>query len=174
MEITTMSKRLCRLTRWLMICALALSITACGFQPRGQTADIGAIPGPLAITGIRVNSPLYRELRKQVNAAGQTLVDSVSESGAILRIQQYQSSSRVLSVDSRNRAVEYELEESARLSLRTPAGETLLAEQPLRVVRLLYRPSETILSSDRESALLRADMRRDLATRILRRISAAN
>lgn len=160
--------------RWLLTGMLALLLSACGFQPRGQSVGAGQLPGPMAISGIRVNSPLYRELRKQIADANGTLVSTIEESTAILRISRHASTSRVLSLDSRNRAVEYELEESARFALQGTAGETLLPDQTLRVLRILFRPSEAILSSDREAELLRADMRRDLVARMLRRASATD
>ena len=42
----------------------------------------------------------------------------------------------------------------------------------MRVLRIQFRPSEAILASRRESELLRKDMRRELAQRILQRIAA--
>lgn len=172
MEVLKTPHQAATTPRWLLLGVLALLLGACGFQPRGQSVGAGPLPGPIAITGIRVNSPLYRELRKQIADAHGTLVSTLEESAVILRISRHESTSRVLSLDSRNRAVEFELEESARFALQATAGESLLPDQTLRVLRILFRPSESILSSDREAALLRADMRRDLVTRMLLRASA--
>jgi outer membrane lipopolysaccharide assembly protein LptE/RlpB len=164
-EIT--SVRLCRLALALLLVSL---LSACGVQPRGQSLEIGPLPDTIAIVGLRVNSPLHRELDRQITAAGSALVRQ-SEAEAILRISGYTSTSRLLSVDSSNRAVEFELEESARFSSTDATGNPLTASQTARVLRILYRPPDTLLAGDREEALLREDMRRDLAARILRRLA---
>jgi outer membrane lipopolysaccharide assembly protein LptE/RlpB len=146
-------------------------LSACGFQPRGQSLESGPLPDTIAIAGLRINSPLHRELDRQITAAGSALT-SQDAAGAVLRISAYTSTSRLLSVDSSNRAVEYELEESARFSSTDANGNPLTASQTARVLRILYRPPDTLLAGDREEALLREDMRRDLAARILRRLAA--
>lgn len=157
----------------LCLVTVTLAIGACGFQPRGHVGAVGRLSDPIAIRGVRVNSPLYRELRRQIDAAGGTLAETVTEDTAQLRLSRRSSDSRVLSVDDRNKAVEFELEESVRFSLRGRDGTERLPAQTVRVLRLLYRPSDTVLGGDREEALLRADMRRDLAQRIVRRIASA-
>jgi LPS-assembly lipoprotein len=150
---------------------LALS-AGCGFKPRGQTVDLTSVPGPLHISGIRPYSPLARELRRQLEQTGIAVVDARADSGSVLRIGRRDTDSRVLSVNSRNKAVEYELEESARIALYGLDGRELVAPQTVRVLRILLRPGETLLGSNREEDLLRADMRRELAERIVRRIAA--
>lgn len=157
----------------LCLVALTAALGACGFQPRGQAGEIAPLSGAIAIRGVRINSPLYRELRRQINAAGGTFAENVTEDTAVLRLGRRSSDSRVLSVDDRNKAVEFELEESVRFSLVGRNGTERLPAQTVRVLRVLYRPRETVLSGDREEALLRADMRRDLAQRIVRRLATA-
>jgi len=154
-----------------LVLLVPLLLTACGFQPRGQSTETGPLPAAIAVVGLRVNSPLHRELGRQITAAGSTLA---APSGAelVLRISRYTSTSRLLSVDSSNRAVEFELEESAQFSSTDATGNALSATQTARVLRILYRPPDTLLAGDREETLLRDDMRRDLAARMLRRAAA--
>jgi len=80
----------------------------------------------------------------------------------------------VLSVDSRNKAVEFELEDSLRFALHDKAGRQLLPPQAERVVRIQFRPPTVVLGSARESELLREDMLRDLVARVIRRLSTVN
>lgn len=157
----------------LLVMTLAVTLTACGFQPRGQAGGIGALSEPITIRGARVNSPLYRELRREITAAGSSLAAKAADDTAVLRLSKRSSDRRVLSVDDRNKSVEFELEESVRFSLQGRDGTEQLAPQTVRVVRILFRPRETVLSADREEELLRADMRRDLAQRIVRRLASA-
>lgn len=156
----------------VMLLLSALLLSACGFQPRGQTLNLDAVPAPIHIAGIRPYSALARELRRQFEQAGIGIADGAADSASVLRISRRDEDSRVLSVDSRNRVVERELEESARFALYDRAGKELVAPQTVRVLRILLRPAEAILGANREEDLLRADMRRDLAERIARRLAA--
>ena len=78
----------------------------------------------------------------------------------------------MLSVNSRNKAVEYELEESAEFALYQAGGSELTPPQTVRILRILLRPTDAILGANREEELLRGDMRRELAERIVRRVAA--
>ena len=159
----------------MLLALFVFSIGGCGFQPRGQAAalDDETLPSPLFISGIGRFSPLYRALERQLAIAGIEIALHAADAAAQLRIHDVSADSRVLSVDSRNRAVEFELAESARFSFYDADGRELVARQDIRVLRILYRPEQAILGSDREGVLLREDMREELATRILRHLAAA-
>lgn len=147
----------------------ALSIGGCGFQPRGQGQS--RLPSPIYIAGLSTFDPLHRELSRQLDAADVARADSIDGAAAVLRIIKRDSEARVLSVDSRNKAVEFELEESARFSLTRAQGETA-DEQTVRVLRIQFRPSDAVLGSERESVLTRRDMLRELAQKVLSRAGA--
>jgi len=150
---------------------LALVLSACGFQPRGQQASISHVASPIYIVGLTKFSPLHRELSHQLTRAGATMAADLSSAVSVLRINTRHNSDRLLSVDSRNKGVEYELEESLKFTLRNSQGE-LVPEQEVRVLRILFRPQQQILGSDREEDLLRADMYKDISSRIIKRIAA--
>jgi len=151
---------------------LSLLLGGCGFQPRGQATDAAAMPSPVFIAGISPYSDLARELRRQLAIAGVDVATSAAEGAAVLRIARWDRDSRLLSVNSRNRAIEYELEEAAVFSLHAQDGSELVGEQGAQVTRIQYRPETAVLGSSREAELLRGDMRRELAERIVRRLAA--
>ena len=151
---------------------LALSTAGCGFQPRGQATSLAGLPSPLHVSGVDPYSTLRRELEQQLRIAGVQLSAGAADSAAVLHVSNWTSDARLLSVNSRNKAVEYELEESARFRLRANDGRELVAEQVVRVVRIQYRPEVAVLGSEKEAELLRKDMRKDLAGRIVRRLAA--
>ena len=155
----------------MLLALISLCIGGCGFQPRGvaEGLNTATLPSPLSISGIGRFSPLYRALERQLAIADIKIAPSAA---AQLRIHDTSTDRRVLAVDSNNRAVEFELAESARFSFRGVDGRELLAQQDVRVLRILYRPEQGILGSDREAVLLREDMREELATRILRQLAA--
>ncbi len=166
------------INRWLflaLILGVAVQLGACGFQPRGMGAGrLEAVPGPLFVAGVGHYSPLYRELRRQLAHTDLKLVSNAADSGSTLRISRWKRGHRVLSVDSRNKAVEFELEDSLRFALHDKAGRQLLPPQAERVVRIQFRPPTVVLGSAREAELLREDMLRDLVARVVRRLSTAN
>ena len=157
-----------------LLALLSLFIGGCGFQPRGVADGLNAttLPSPLSISGIGRFSPLYRALERQLAIADVEIAPRAAGAAAQLRIHDTSTDRRVLAVDSNNRAVEFELAQSARFSLRAADGRELLTQQDIRVLRILYRPEQGILGSDREAVLLREDMHEELATRILRQLAA--
>ena len=159
-------------TACFLLALALLSISACGFQPRGQAMSLAGVPNPVHISGIASFSDLYRELYRQLQIAGAQIVPTVAESASTLHITDVEQDARLLSVNSRNKAVEYELIEAATFSLRTVNGQELIAPQQLRVLRIQYIPEIEVLGSNREAELLRQDMREELAGRIVRRLTA--
>ena len=155
-----------------LVMLAALLVSACGFQPRGHTTASGTMPSPVYVSGIATYSDLHRELYRQLQIAGAETAPSAAEAAYILHISDVDRESRLLSVNSRNKAVEYELIESATFGLRSKAGQQLVAPQRVTVLRIQYRPELAVLGSDREAELLRQDMREELAGRIIQRLSA--
>lgn len=157
-----------RLTLGLIVLSL---LSACGFQLRGQVAQLQGLSQPLAVSGVAPNSPLGRELHDQLQQAGAQLAEEGASASATLRISGMNSSERVIGLDSRNRATEYELMESLRFSLRDQARGQLIPEQTLRVTRTLFAPQNRVLSGQQEAQTLREDMRRELVNLLIRRLS---
>ena len=159
-------------TAYFLLALALLSISACGFQPRGQAMGLAGVPNPVHISGIASFSDLYRELSRQLKIAGAQIAPTGAESASTLHITGVEQDIRLLSVNSRNRAVEYELIAAATFSLRTANGQELVAPQQVRALRIQYRPEIAVLGSSREAELLRQNMREELAGRIVRRLTA--
>lgn len=156
-----------------LVLALALTLLAgCGFQPRGESGGLADLPNPLYISGLRPYSPLHRELSAQLANHGVALSET-PDGVARLSVHQHYADSRLLSVDSSNKAVEYELEEALRFSLFDAAQTKQIDEQTVHVLRIQYRPRQAILAAEREAELLRDDMRRELVQKLLQRLAAA-
>ena len=93
----------------VLLALLALCIGGCGFQPRGQAADLDSatLPSPIFITGIDRFSPLYRALERQLAGSDIKIALRAADAAAQLRIHDTSADRRVLAVDSNNRAVEF-------------------------------------------------------------------
>lgn len=147
-------------------------LSACGFQLRGQVEQLQRLPQPLYIAGVEPYSPLGRELRQQLAQAGAMLTPQADLAAAVLRISQVRSTARLLSLDSQNREAESELEESLHFSLRVPQQGDRIPDQTVRVIRTQFRPQSQVLAREREEEAVRADMRRELVNRMIRRLAA--
>lgn len=161
-----------RRLRPLALAALLVLLGGCGFQPRGDMHGLAGIPSPLYVSGIASYTPLHRELKRQLEQQGVVLVADAGASSAVLNIRDREYEKRVLSVDSRNKTIENELEESARFELLAPDRRVLSEAQTVRVLRVHFAPRDAVLGSRREATLLREDMRRELVQRMLQRIAA--
>jgi len=159
----------------LLLLLIALHLGGCGFQPRGAAmSDVNGVPGPVFIAGVAPYSDLYRELDSQLTAAGVVLTTDPAASASTLVISRWDQGSRVLSVDSSNKVVEYELDELVSFAVRSGSGEELLSTRNERVMRIQYQPPDSLLGSTRAAEVLRSDMRRELVERIIRRLAALN
>ena len=156
---------------FLLLAVVMLTVNGCGFQPRGHSSAAADIPSPLVIRGAAEFSGLYRELSRQLQIAGVELSPPGTPGLPVLQISGVKSESRLLSVNSRNKAVEFELIELASFNLRSAAGKPLVPQQELKVIRIQYRPEVAVLGSNREAELLRRDMREELASRIIQRLT---
>ncbi len=156
--------------RLSLLLVLALLLTACGFHLRGAGIDLGHLPQPLQLVGVDPYSALGRELRRQLREAGVRLDEHADGAGSVLRIADARSERRLLSLDARNRAAEYELSEILRYSLRS--GGRTTPQQTLRVTRILRQPSNELLARQREERRLREEMRRELVRQLIQQLAA--
>ena len=127
---------------------------------------------PIHLTGITPHRPLYRALARALEQTGAKLSDQAA-GALLLRVSDVRSNRRVLSVDRRNKTVEFELEESFLFSLRDARGAPVTADQRLRALRISLNPEIEVLGRSREEQLLRDDMREELAQQLVERIAAA-
>ena len=158
---------------YVLACVLlSTTLAGCGFQLRGQDTATLASGEPIHISGLKFHHPLYRALTTALEQADARLSD-VPAGASRLSIRDVRSTRRVLSVDSRNKTVEYELEESFLFSLRDALGSEQISDQRLRTLRISLNPEIEVLGRKREEEFLRIDMRAELAQRLVERITAA-
>lgn len=157
-----------------LVLLVVLLIGGCGFHLRGEAPQLDPdnIPSPLQVSGLGLDSALRSAVVAQLRQAGVTIATSAADAAATLHLREPLSGTRLLSVDGRNKAVEYELAESVSMALVSNNGGTLLEPRRISVTRIQYRPEDAILAGANEAELLRGDMRRDLANRILNRLAA--
>lgn len=157
--------------RLLVLLACFLSLQACGFHLRGAYQ----LPEAMATTFIETtndNSELIGFLKRTLMASNVELVESKDSAQAQLRVVAEKQSKRVLSVDSRGRAREYELSYSVDFEL-TVDEAVLIQQQRLTLTRDFLFDTEDVLGKGREEAMLIRDMQQDMVRLIMLRLQAA-
>lgn len=155
----------------LLFCLLASVLTACGFKLRG------AFNLPAELQKIYVVGGQSGELRKDLNdmlAYSAEVVAKRQDADAVLTIDKEELDSRTLSVDSRGKVRESEIQYSVIYSLIMANGDVLLDKEPLLLVRDVINDDNDIIGRSNESDVVKRDLKRDAAQQILRRVQALN
>ncbi len=159
-----------QLTRYLSWFPLLLALTllpGCGFQLRG-VVDLPSSISPIQIQGLGEYDGLRIELSQMLHGNGIQVNKERASARSILQIRNHQSERRVLSVDGNAKVAEYELHETIQFSLIDTQGELLVTEQKVSVLRNYINTEDQVLGKQQEEEVLRQEMRRDLAGRVIR------
>lgn len=155
---------------WLVLFLTLLA--SCGFQLRGAYR----LPEVMAKTYIQSpnrNTELIRHLKRNLKASDIQLTDSKHEATGILQLADEKNSKRVLSVDSRGKAREYELSYEISFELRSIDDRVVYPRQTVKLERDFLFDTQDVLGKGREEATLIEDMQQDMVRLILLRLSRA-
>ncbi len=158
-----------RLSIGILVVLLLTALQGCGFHLRGA-AELPSSISPIYLSGVAEHDPLRREFRQAFGAANVQLITDQSKASSLLKISKQRQDRRVLSVDSRGKAVEFEIHHALNFELLNLDGTSLMKNQSVGSQRA-YENSETgILGKNQEESLLRRDLRLDLIRRIVNRM----
>jgi len=160
-----------RAIRRLMLIGLLLSLSACGFQLRGE-ARLPVAMDQTHLSASDRTSAFVRELERLLTANGVTLVDSGIDSAASLVIAGQRMRREALTIAGDARVREFVLIFEVTLSVTDGAGRALIPEETLRLSRDYSFDEQEILAATREEEFLRADLRQSMAARVMRRLEA--
>jgi LPS-assembly lipoprotein len=163
---------LVRLGTMLLLAGLVALHAGCGFHLRGSAA----LPEPMAVTFIRSDEP-YSSLVDDFSAALKirdvTVTEERSEATAVLNILENTIDTGVLSVNTSGKVLEYEIIQTIRFSVVTAGNELLVPEQTIRLNRDYVFSSTDVLGSQRENAVVRANLQTNIVNLVMLRIAAA-
>ena len=145
-------------------------MAACGFSLQGATSTPAAMQRTYIETPDRF-SQFYRELRKNLRAAGVEVTDTPADATATLSILYDFTDQRVLSVSARNVPTEFEVFYTVRYAI-TSGGESLLEPQELTLTRDYTYDATLVLGKAKEEQLMRDAIVDDLVNIVLKQISA--
>ena len=157
------------LIRAACLMATVMLLQACGWRLQGTAR----LPEVMSVTYIDTEdrySDFNRMLRESLEASGARVTNSRVQASAIIRIRRDDSGQRVLSVSARNTPEEYEVFYTVEYSVESQAGE-LIAPQALQLTRDYSYDTRAVLAKQREEALLREALARDLAGLVIRRLA---
>ena len=154
----------------LSVCLVATLLSGCGWQLQGTTKLSPVMATTFVETDDRYTD-FNRALRERLQASGARLTARPEDATAVVRIIRDESGQRVLTVSARNTPEEYEVFYTVEFSVNGRTEE-LIAPQKLEMTRDYSYDETTVLAKQREQAVLREALARDLAGLVVRRLAS--
>lgn len=154
--------------RLITFCAAVSLLSACGFHLRGK---IELPPGLDTFYVKGSDGALRAQIEDALVFSGADIVDTAEAADAVLEIVDIAFYRQVASLDSRGLATGYTLKYEVKFKLDETGGKTLLEESTITLSRALSFDSAQILQVENEQEFLREDMEREMAQRILRKLT---
>ncbi len=154
----------------LSICLVATLLSGCGWRLQGTTKLSPIMATTYVDTDDRFTD-FNRALRESLQASGARITATREEATAVVRILKDESGQRVLTVSARNTPEEYEVFYLIEYSVNGRTEE-LITPQKIELTRDYSYDETTVLAKQREQAILREALARDLAGLVVRRLAS--
>ena len=152
------------------VLASVLAVAGCGYQLRG------AVSLPPGLDAIHVDGPpgIGAALVQALEGGGARIASTRDSTSALLQLSDERFNRRVLSVDP-DTGKEREFELAYRVTFRLTGGDgaELVRTQTVSLLRDYVFDSSALLGTSREQGIIRAEMLRDAAGQVVRRIAAS-
>ena len=161
-----------RLIRTTLVLGAACLLAACGFQLRGTGGGV-EVPDDWRYMYLVTNTP-NRELSRAVRtgfAANGVEWQEKEQANYRVILGPERFSQRNLSLNADARAAEFELTMRSTFSVTDNKGETVMPQTTASVVKQMENEPQNVGGKSEEIRILKAEMRRELAQQIMRRIA---
>jgi len=148
----------------------ALLIAGCGFQLEGHTPLPAVVRNPYVEAPDR-QSDFVQSLRHALLASGVQPTPDRTKASVVVSILKDSIARRVLSVSALNQPEEYEVTYTVGFSV-SAGDKELLPAQEISDVRTYSFDERLLLAKGHEEDILRRDMARQLADRVMRRLAS--
>ena len=154
----------------ITILLIAMTLSSCGFQLRGQAA----IPYKTLLIETTGYSLFANDLERAIRSGSETkVVQSRDAAEAVLKIVGEAQEKRILSLSSGGRVREFELRYQVTYRLTDSAGADLVPPGQIDLRRDMTYDDTQVLAKESEELLLFRDMKTDAVQQMLRRLSVA-
>ena len=156
--------------RHLLLTVAAGALGGCGFALRRAPE----LPfARLALLGLRADSPLVRELRRQLAGSASTrVVDEPQQADAVLELHNDRREKVVAASTAAGQVRELQLRVRLEFSLRKPDGDLLIPRTELLLKRDMKYNERDALAKEQEEELLYRAMQTDIVSQVMRRLAA--
>jgi LPS-assembly lipoprotein len=152
------------------LAAAAVLLGACGFHLQGHAPLPAVVKNPY-VEAPDGQSDFIQYLRHALLSNGAQLAQDRNQASAVVSILRDNVVRRVSSVSALNQPNEYEVTYTVAFAV-TAGGKQLLAAQELTATRSYSFQEPLLLAKGHEEEILREDMARDLADRVVRQLSS--
>lgn len=160
-----------RLKAFLIVIAVAIGLSACGYHLRGSTGGDWQL-GRVYMKG---GSATSAEVRRLLALIGVEFVSQAGQADTIVTFTRDAQDRQVLSVDPDTGKVrEYELIVDTSILVTSADGRVLLEDDDITLQRDYTFDETAALGKYEQEATLYREMRRDLAAAIVRRLQATH
>jgi LPS-assembly lipoprotein len=153
---------------WTLL--LVLLVSGCGFRLQGA-AQLPPGLRKVYVAATDELSPFAVALDRALKEAGAVSAAAPADADAVIRVTLDRTGRRVLSVSTRNIPQEYEVFYTVEYSIEK-GGNVAVPQQHIELTRSYSYNESEALAKDREEAILRNAIARDLAELVLRRLES--
>jgi LPS-assembly lipoprotein len=154
---------------WLALLWL-VAAAGCGFHLRGVSHLPQAFQATYVESADRYTD-FHRALGEALRASGSHVVARAEDAGATVEVLRDDTGQRVLSVSATNVPTEYDVYYTVRYRVRIGTREAL-PPQTLTLTRDYSFVETAALAKEQEQEIIRADLARELAALVMRRLAA--
>jgi len=154
----------------LAAAAAAALLAGCGFHLQGHTPLPAVMKNPY-LEAPDLQSDFLQSLRHAMLSNGVRLMADRTQASVVVSILKDTVSRRVLSVSALNQPNEYEVTYTVGFAV-TSGSKELLPPQEISATRDYSFDERLLLAKGHEEDILRQDMARDLADRVMRRLAS--
>ena len=168
------------MTRLLFSIVLAAGLAGCGFHPRNALmlpADVPAVQ----VTSNVPYSELSKLLERNLRATGAQIITASARNDDPTQLELATDAARLqvlserwgdlpIAIDGQGRAQEYRLRYAAIFVFKRADGSELVPQQVIELSRDYVAPPTDATGTTTEREILAAELRREMAASILRRI----
>ncbi|MEH6822675.1 MAG: LPS assembly lipoprotein LptE [Motiliproteus sp.] len=151
----------------LALIALLTLASGCGFQPRG----VIAVPEQLKTLYLQGDerSAIYQTVERSFESSGVVLVNTPEQAPYHINLIGIQHQRRSASLNERAKTQEYELRSFLSYEIQDSMGAILVKPTQIYTERTYSYDENSVSAKEAEEALLRQEMRINLAQQLVRR-----